>query len=99
MNSVLERIHQVIANLIRTYDLQNNYLDEDNPWSGILSATDFAVRSMCRTTLKATPDQLVFGRDKILNTPLIMDWEAIKLGIWGRKSSWGPNSSSFVGIL
>ena len=28
-NSILERIHQVIVNLVRTYDLQNNYLDKD----------------------------------------------------------------------
>ena len=45
-NSILERIHQVIANLIHKFDLKNNYLDEDDPWSGILVATAFAARSM-----------------------------------------------------
>ena len=30
-NSILERIHRVIANLIRTFDLNNTYLDEDEP--------------------------------------------------------------------
>ena len=30
-NSILEIIHQVIANLISMFDLQNNYLDEDEP--------------------------------------------------------------------
>ena len=43
--STLEIIHQITANLIRVFDLQNNYLNEDGPWSGILSATYFAVRS------------------------------------------------------
>ena len=43
MNSILEIIHQVIKNLVRTYGLPNNYLDEDEPWSEILAATDFAV--------------------------------------------------------
>ena len=63
-----------------TYDdLQNNYLDEDNPWSGILAATAFALQSMYHTILKATKDQMVFGQDKILNTPFRMDWEAIRL--------------------
>ena len=78
-NSTLERIHQVIANLVRTSDLQNNYLDKDDPWSGILAATDFAARSTYRTTLQATSYQLVFECDMILNTPFIADWEAIRL--------------------
>ena len=43
--SILEIIHQVIANLLRTLDCQNNYLDEDDPCSGILSAIYLAVRS------------------------------------------------------
>ena len=54
-NAIVERIHQVIANIIRTFELQDNYLDEDNPWKGILSATAFAVRSTYHTTLQKTP--------------------------------------------
>ena len=61
------------------YDLQNNYLDEDDPWSGILAATAFVVQSIYHTTLQATPVRLVFGRDMILNTPFLADWEAIRL--------------------
>ena len=61
------------------YDLQNNYLDEDDPWSGILAATAFVVQSIYHTTLQATPGRLVFGRDMILNTPFLADWEAIRL--------------------
>ena len=38
-NAIVERIHQVIGNIIRTFELQTNYLDEDDPWKGILSAT------------------------------------------------------------
>ena len=67
-NSVVERIHQVIANMIRTFELEDNYLDEDDPWKGILSATAFAVRSTIHTTTQKTPGQLVFGRDIIFNT-------------------------------
>ena len=43
-NSILERIHQVIANLVRTYDLQNKYLDEDDSRSEILADTSFTLR-------------------------------------------------------
>ena len=42
-NSILEIIHQVISNFVRTFDLQNNYLDEDDPWSGILATKYFVV--------------------------------------------------------
>jgi hypothetical protein len=43
-NTILERIHQTIGNIIRTYDIYNNEgLNTKDPWSGILSATMFAV--------------------------------------------------------
>ena len=61
------------------FDLQNNYLDEDDPWSGILAATYSVLQSTYHTTLQATPGQLIFGRDMILNTPFIAHWEAIRL--------------------
>ena len=66
-------------NLVLTFDLQKNDLDEDDPWSGILAVADFAVRSMYHITVQATPGQMIFGRDMMLNTPFIADWEAITL--------------------
>ena len=73
-NSILEKIHQVITNLVRKYDLQNNDLDEDEPWSEKLAATDFVLQSMYHTTLQSRPYQLVFGRDMIVNTLFIVEW-------------------------
>ena len=77
VNAIVERIHQVIANMVRTFELETNYLDVDNPWKEILSAAAFAVRSMYHTTLRKTPGQLVFGRDIIFNTPHIVNWKLI----------------------
>ena len=77
-NAIVERIHQVIANIIRTFELQTNYLDEDDPWAGILAATAFAVRSTYHTTLQKTPGQLVFGRDMIFNIDHLANWEHIR---------------------
>ena len=77
-NAIVERIHQVIGNMIRTFELEENYLDKEDPWKGILSATAFAVRSTVHTTLKKTPGQLVFGRDLVFNMKHQADWEAIK---------------------
>ena len=78
-NYTLERIHQVIVNLVHTSDLNNNCLDADDPQSGILAATVSAVRSTYHTTLQATPAQLMFGHDTILNNPFFTDWEAIRI--------------------
>jgi transposase InsO family protein len=77
-NAIVERVHQVIGNIIRTFELESNYLDEDDPWKGILSATAFAVRSTFHTSLQSTPGQLVFGRDMIFNIQHIANWEFIK---------------------
>ena len=65
--------------MIRSFELQNSYLDEKDPWKGILSATAFAIRSTLHTTLKHTPGQLVFGQNMILNIQHQADWEAIKI--------------------
>jgi len=77
-NAIIERVHQVIGNIIRTFELQDNYLDEENPWKGILSATAFAVRSTYHTTLKKSPGQIIFGQDMIFNIEHIANWEYIR---------------------
>jgi hypothetical protein len=77
-NAIEERVHQVIGNIIRTFELEleleSNYLDDNDPWKGILSATAFAVRSTFHTSLQNTPGQLVFGRDMIFNIQHIANW-------------------------
>ena len=75
-NAIVERVHQTLGNMIRTFQVQN--MDEDDPWSGILSAVAFAIRATVHTTTHATPMQLVFGRDALLNVRFQADWEYIK---------------------
>ncbi len=65
-NAIVERVHQTIGNIIRTFELQDNYLDEDDPCKGILAATAFAIRATYHTTLQKSPGQLVFGRDTVV---------------------------------
>ena len=77
-NAICERVHEVIGNIIRTFELQSNYLDEDDPWKGILSATAFAIRCTYHTTLHSTPGQLVFGRDMIFNIQHAANWDIIR---------------------
>ena len=42
------------------------------------AATMLAVCATYHTTLQESPMQLVFGRDAILNTKLVADWEHIR---------------------
>ena len=56
----------------------NNYIDNDDPYSGILAATAFALWSMYHTTLQAMSGQLVLGHEMILNNPFITEWEVIR---------------------
>ena len=74
-NAIIECVHQLIGNIVRTFDVKN--LDRDNPWGGKLASTMFDVRATYQTTLQASPMQLVFGRDTILNVKHITDWEHI----------------------
>ena len=53
-------------------------LSENYGFQGILAAVRQAVNSTVHTTLRATPTQLVFGRDALLNVGFQADWEYIK---------------------
>ena len=47
-------------------------------WDGAMSTVRQAVRSTVHTTQRATPVQLVFGRDAILNVAFEADWQCTK---------------------
>jgi hypothetical protein len=76
-NAILERIHQTIGNMLRAFEVENQPTDESDPWSGILSAVAWAVRSACHTALQSTPGQLVFGRDMTWDMAHVADWQHV----------------------
>lgn len=77
-NGIIERVHQVLGDMLRTFELEERELDEDDPWGEFLSAAGFAIRSTYHTTLESTPSQLVFGRDIILPIKFEADWARIR---------------------
>ena len=77
-NAILERVYQTIGNIIRTFLFDD--LEEDDPWSGILSAVAFAIRATVGTTTEKSFMQLVFSRDTILNIKHTSGWNWIKTG-------------------
>ena len=52
MNEIIEIIHQVLGNVVRTYNLQETYVDDADPWMGILAAADLVVYYTYRSTKK-----------------------------------------------
>ena len=42
-NATIERIYQVLGNLVHMYNLQATYADDTYPWMGILATEAFAV--------------------------------------------------------
>ena len=78
-NAMIERAHQTLGNLLRTQQLHNlDPVDYDEQIGGILAAVGFAMRATVHTTTRATPAQLVFSRDAVLNTRFEADWQYIK---------------------
>ena len=71
-NAIVERIHQTIGNIIRTFDVSN--IVNNDSWSGILAATMFAIRATYHTTLQASTMQQLFGQDAILNIKHVAKW-------------------------
>ena len=68
-NGIIERIHQVLGDSLRTFELENIELPQYDPFGSFLNATAWAICSTYHTTLQATPGQLVFGRDMLLSLP------------------------------
>jgi hypothetical protein len=79
-NSIIERIHQVMGDMIRVQNIQDkNNLDKDFGWTGVLSAVWQAVCSLVvHTTTRATPTNLVFDCNVLLNVSFQADSDYIK---------------------
>ena len=76
-NAILEQIHQVLGNIVRTYNIKETYLDKDEPWFVILAAAAFITFSTENRLKCYIPSQLLFGRDMILPTKHTAYWELI----------------------
>ena len=76
-NGIIERVHQVINNMIRCFELDKLDLDPNDPFLDIVARISWAVRSTYHTTLQASPGQLVFGRDMLFDIDFTADWHKI----------------------
>ena len=82
-NAILERIHQVMGSMLKTKNLTEREFDVVDPWGEILASIAYAIRCSYHRTLQATPGQLVFGRDMLLDISFSPDYK----NIWKKNRS------------
>jgi len=78
-NSMIERCHKTLHNMICSTQIKDKW-DSDSflGFKGVLAACRKAMNSTMHTTACATPTQLVFGHDAILNASFQADWQFIE---------------------
>ena len=73
----MERVHQTLNSMMRLHDIENRILDPKEPFIDILCTCAWAIRSTVHTTLKASPAQIVFGRDMLFDLSFKVKWREL----------------------
>ena len=73
----VERLHQVILNILVTKDLDNKVFDYIDSWGETLAYIAWAIRASYHRTTMATPGQAVFGRYMLFNLASVVDWRVV----------------------
>jgi hypothetical protein len=76
-NAILERIHAVIMNMLRTSEINMADSVKTSDIDVFLTDAAWAIRSTYHTVLKASPGAAIFGRDMLFDIPFIADWKKI----------------------
>ena len=77
-NVVLERIHQVLGDLVQNFKISQTYVDKNYPWIGILSETVFENFSTTNRQKGYSLGKLLFFHDMILPIKHKVDWSLIR---------------------
>ena len=72
-----DRHEDVNSERLRPCELQNQTLDEDDPWTSFLPATPWEIRRTTQTSLQAKPKKLVLGQDMLINIQFKEGWALI----------------------
>lgn len=75
-NAIVERMHQVLGDMIRVQLLRRH--QKDDPIKDMCSAAAYAIRSTVHGTTLYTPGQLVFSKDMILRSSMIANMELVR---------------------
>ena len=76
-NAILERIHQTLAAMMRTSEIDMAISVDPSDIDDFLSNAVWAVHSTYHTVLRSSPGAAIFGRDMLFDIPFIADWNKI----------------------
>jgi hypothetical protein len=77
-NAVLERVHGVVWNCIRAYEMDDPAVfEQPQPFNAICASVSWAINSTVQSATNATPAQLAFNRDMILPIDYQVHWPTI----------------------
>ncbi len=76
-NAVLERLHQVLGQMLHTSELNMAKTITPDDVDVFLNNTAWAIRSTYHTVLKASPGAAIFGRDMLFDILFIANWDKI----------------------
>ncbi len=77
MNAMLERIHAVFTNMLRTAGLDMAKSVKASDIDIFLADAAWAICSTHHTVLKDSPHVAIFGQDMLFDIPFIADWKKI----------------------
>jgi hypothetical protein len=76
-NAILERLYQVLGQMLRTSKLNMAKTKTPDDVDVFLNNAAWAIRSTYHTVLKDFPGAAIFGRDMLFDIPFIADWNKI----------------------
>jgi hypothetical protein len=76
-NAILEHIHAVFTNMLRTVKLDMAKLVNASDIYIFLADAAWAICSTHHTVLKASPGAAIFGQDMLFDIPFIANWKII----------------------
>jgi hypothetical protein len=77
VNAILERVHQVLGQMLRTAEINMGDLVTPDDINVFLDNAAWAICSTYHTVLKASPGVVIFGRDMLFDVPFIANWNKI----------------------
>jgi hypothetical protein len=76
-NAILERLHQVLAQMLHTSELDMAEIITPDDVNVFLDNAAWAICSTYHTVLKPSPSAAIFGRDMLFDIPFIAYWNKI----------------------
>jgi hypothetical protein len=73
----LERVHQVLGQMLHTAELDVANSVTSNDIDVFLDNVAWAIRSTYHRVLKASPGAAIFGQDMLFDIPFMADWRKI----------------------